>query len=307
MEQNKELEERLESAGFYEETSTSSEVSSKYPIDAVLWAGSTPCCKEVVIAKSAEYGRMLFTDGELQSTEGDEAIYHEHLVHPAIMMYRSLYGDKPLRVCVLGAGEGATCRELLKWSATVVREIVWNDFDKYLVDLCRDFMGYCPGQTAEIFYPNQRVIQLNMDACKFLKDETLPLFDVVICDLPDPVLGVVEGLYSPQFWKDMYTRMAPDCVVATHCGPIAPASVDGMTLASSVSDALVEAGFTGPRLGKVAIPSYQSEWGFLFGIKTVNPTPYDMEMGILPEGCRILDADALSSFFRIPAYYSRVE
>jgi spermidine synthase len=307
MEQNKELEERLESAGFYEETSTSSEVSSKYPIDAVLWAGSTPCCKEVVIAKSAEYGRMLFTDGELQSTEGDEAIYHEHLVHPAIMMYRSLYGDKPLRVCVLGAGEGATCRELLKWSATVVREIVWNDFDKYLVDLCRDFMGYCPGQTAEIFYPNQRVIQLNMDACKFLKDETLPLFDVVICDLPDPVLGVVEGLYSPQFWKDMYTRMAPDCVVATHCGPIAPASVDGMTLASSVSDTMVEAGFTGPRLGKVAIPSYQSEWGFLFGIKTVNPTPYDMEMGILPEGCRILDADALSSFFRIPAYYSRVE
>ena len=307
MEQNKELEERLESAGFYEETSTSSEVSSKYPIDAVLWAGSTPCCKEVVIAKSAEYGRMLFTDGELQSTEGDEAIYHEHLVHPAIMMYRSLYSDKPLRVCVLGAGEGATCRELLKWSATVVREIVWNDFDKYLVDLCRDFMGYCPGQTAEIFYPNQRVIQLNMDACKFLKDETLPLFDVVICDLPDPVLGAVEGLYSPQFWKDMYTRMAPDCVVATHCGPIAPASVDGMTLASSVSDAMVEAGFTGPRLGKVAIPSYQSEWGFLFGIKTVNPTPYDMEMGILPEGCRILDADALSSFFRIPAYYSRVE
>ena len=72
MEQNKELEERLDSAGFYEETSTSSEVSSKYPLDAVLWAGSTPCCKEVVIAKSAEYGRMLFTDGELQSTEGDE-------------------------------------------------------------------------------------------------------------------------------------------------------------------------------------------------------------------------------------------
>ena len=128
MEQNKNLEEQLDSAGFYEETSTSSEVSSKYPIDAVLWAGSTPFCKEVVIAKSEEYGRMLFTDGELQSTEGDEAIYHEHLVHPAVMMYRSLYGDKPLRVCVLGAGEGATCRELLKWPC--VKEIIWNDFDK---------------------------------------------------------------------------------------------------------------------------------------------------------------------------------
>jgi spermidine synthase len=307
MERNYGLEEKINAEEFYEETSTSSEVSSKYPLDAVLWAGSTPCCKEVVIAKSAEYGRMLFTDGELQSTEGDEAIYHEHLVHPAIMMYRSLYGDKPLRVCVLGAGEGATCRELLKWPSAVVKEIVWNDFDKYLVDLCRDYMGYCPGQTAEIFYPNQRVIQLNLDACKLLRDETLPLFDVVICDLPDPELdaGKRGGLYSPQFWKDMYTRMASNCVVATHCGPIAPASVDGMALASSVSDAMVEAGFIGPRLGKVAIPSYQSEWGFLFGTKDTPPS--DIETGLLPPGCRILDSDALTSFFRIPAYYTRVE
>jgi len=306
MEQNKELEEQLEAAGFYEETSTSSEVSSKYPLDAVLWAGSTPCCKEVVIAKSAEYGRMLFTEGELQSTEGDEAIYHEHLVHPAIMMYRSLYGDKPLRVCVLGAGEGATCRELLKWPATVVKEIVWNDFDKALVDLCRDYMGYCPGLIAEVFYPNQRVIQLNMDACKLLRDETLPAFDVVICDLPDPELDAAAGgLYSPAFWKDMYKRTSAKCIIASHCGPIAPMSVDGMALATSVSEAMIKGGFKGPRLGKVAIPSYQSEWGYLFGTK--DSPPKDLEMGSLPAGCRILDSDALASFFRIPAYYTRVE
>ena len=281
MEQNKELEERLDSAGFYEETSTSSEVSSKYPLEAVLWAGSTPFCKELVIAKSEEYGRMLFTDGELQSTEGDEAIYHEHLVHPAVMMYKSLYGDKPLRVCVLGAGEGATCRELLKWPSTVVKEIVWNDFDKYLVDLCRDFMGYCPGQIRDIFYPNERVVQLNMDACKLLKDETLPLFDIVICDLPDPVLDVTEGLYSPAFWKDIYARTSVDCVIATHCGPIAPASVDGMALASSVRDAMITAGFGDPRLGKVAIPSYQSEWGSSLGPRPNLPATWPQEFYLL--------------------------
>ena len=303
MEQNKELEERLEDAGFYEETSTSSEVSSKYPLEAVLWAGSTPFCKEVVIAKSEEYGRMLFTDGELQSTEGDEAIYHEHLVHPAVATYKALYGEKPLRVCVLGGGEGATCRELLKWPS--VKEIVWNDFDKYLVDLCRDFMGYCPDQIAEIFYPNQRVIHLHMDACNLLKDETLPLFDVVICDLPDPELETVEGLYSPMFWKNLYARTAVDCVVMTHCGPVAPASVDGMALATSVSEGMTEAGFAKPRLGKVAIPSFQSEWGFLVGTK-VAAVP-DFDAGLLPERCSILDADAVASFFRIPAYYTRTQ
>jgi spermidine synthase len=304
MEQNKELEERLEAAGFYEETSTSSEVSSKYPLEAVLWAGSTPFCSEVVIAKSEEYGRMLFTDGELQSTEGDEAIYHEHLVHPAVATYKALYGDKPLRVCVLGAGEGATCRELLKWSA--VKEIIWNDFDKYLVDLCCDFMGYCPSQIAEIFYPNQRVIHLNLDACKLLMDETLPLFDIIICDLPDPELEpAVGGLYSPAFWKNLYTRTAADCVVMTHCGPVAPASVDGMALATSVRSAMTDAGFAGMRLGKVAIPSFQSEWGFLVGTKG-NAVP-DIDAAILPDNCRILDTDAAASFFRIPAYYTRTQ
>ena len=303
MERNYGLEEKINAEEFYEETATSSEVSSKYPLESVLWAGSTNFCKEVVIAKSAEYGRMLFTDGELQSTEGDEAIYHEHLVHPAILTYKTLYGEKPLRVCVLGAGEGATCRELLRWPVSTVKDVAWNDIDKNLVDLCRDYLGYCTGKINEIFYPNQRVIYLNLDANKFLKDETLPLFDVMICDLPDPELDATEGLYSPAFWKDMYARMSPNSVVITHCGPVAPVSVDGMALASSVRASMISAGFAEPRLGKVAIPSFQSEWGFLIGTKA-EPVP-DLAADLLPKGCRILDAEAAAAFFRIPAYYTR--
>ena len=303
MERNYGLEEKINAEEFYEETSTSSEVTSKYPLEAVLWAGSTDFCKEVVIAKSAEYGRMLFTDGELQSTEGDEAIYHEHLVHPAITTYKTLYGDKPLRVCVLGAGEGATCRELLRWPVSTVKEVVWNDIDQNLVALCRDYLGYCSDKINEIFYPNQRVIYLNLDANKLLKDETLPQFDIVICDLPDPELDAAAGLYSPVFWKDMFTRMSPNSVVITHCGPVAPVSVDGLALALSVRDAMVVAGFAEPRLGKVAIPSFQSEWGFLVATKA-EAVP-DLAADLLPEGCRILDTEAAAAFFRIPAYYTR--
>jgi spermidine synthase len=246
---------------------------------------------------------MLFTDGELQSTEGDEAIYHEHLVHPAITTYKTLYGDKPLRVCVLGAGEGATCRELLRWPVSTVKEVVWNDIDQNLVALCRDYLGYCSDKINEIFYPNQRVIYLNLDANKLLKDETLPQFDIVICDLPDPELDAAAGLYSPVFWKDMFTRMSPNSVVITHCGPVAPVSVDGLALALSVRDAMVVAGFAEPRLGKVAIPSFQSEWGFLVATKA-EAVP-DLAADLLPEGCRILDTEAAAAFFRIPAYYTR--
>jgi spermidine synthase len=251
---------------------------------------------------------MLFTDGELQSTEGDEAIYHEHLVHPAVMTYKTLYGDKPLKVCVLGAGEGATCRELLKWPRSTVKEIVWSDIDKELVNLCRDHLGYCSTDISNIYYSSERIVHLYMDASKLMKDDTLLPFDIVICDLPDPDSDVdleAGGLYSTAFWKNIYARTAEKCVVMTHCGPVAPASVGGMSLAAWTKDTIVGAGFTETRLGKVAIPSFQSEWGFLLGTKT-DAVP-NLGAEFLPAECHILNEEALSSFFRIPAYYTRVE
>ena len=96
------LEERIRQAKVYLEEAHSACVTSNYPVDEVYWAGHTPFCEELVFASNEEYGKMLITDRELQSTAADEAIYHEHLVHPAILAYRSLYGHKPLRVLVLG-------------------------------------------------------------------------------------------------------------------------------------------------------------------------------------------------------------
>jgi spermidine synthase len=102
MQRNPELEQSIRDAKFYLEEAQSACVTSNYPIDSVAWAGRTTYCSELVIAKNEEYGNMLITDKELQSTQVDEVIYHEHLVHPSILAYRTLYGDKPLRILVLG-------------------------------------------------------------------------------------------------------------------------------------------------------------------------------------------------------------
>ena len=47
-------------------------------------------------------------DGKTQSTELDEYIYHESLVHPAMM-----YHEIPKNILIIGGGEGATLRETL--------------------------------------------------------------------------------------------------------------------------------------------------------------------------------------------------
>ena len=113
MERNIELEESIRNAKFYLEEAHSACVTSNYPVDSVAWAGKTTYCSELVIASNEEYGKMLITDKELQSTQVDESIYHEHLVHPAIFAYRSIYGNKPLKVLVLGVRKHSCIVECL--------------------------------------------------------------------------------------------------------------------------------------------------------------------------------------------------
>ena len=65
--------------------------------------------QEMLIVESGSYGRALVLDGKWQSSEGDEFLYHEPLVHPPM-----LHHGNPRRVLVLGGGEGATLREVLR-------------------------------------------------------------------------------------------------------------------------------------------------------------------------------------------------
>lgn len=53
--------------------------------------------------------RALFLDGVVQSTRSGDAPYHEALVHPSMFTHRH-----PKRVAIIGGGECATLREVLK-------------------------------------------------------------------------------------------------------------------------------------------------------------------------------------------------
>jgi spermidine synthase len=55
------------------------------------------------------YGRCLVLDGKIQSSEYDEYIYHEMLIKPAMILH-----PEPKRVMIVGGGEGAVLREILR-------------------------------------------------------------------------------------------------------------------------------------------------------------------------------------------------
>lgn len=77
--------------------------------------------------------KYLFLDGTLQSLKSSEGVYHEALVHPAMFAH-----PNPKHVGIIGGGEGATLREVLKHST--IESATMIEIDEELVAICREHM-----------------------------------------------------------------------------------------------------------------------------------------------------------------------
>jgi spermidine synthase len=77
--------------------------------------------------------RILMLDGTIQSNRNDEAAYHEALVHPALFTHA-----KPKRVAIIGGGEAATLREVLKHNT--IKEAVMIEIDEMIVNVSREHL-----------------------------------------------------------------------------------------------------------------------------------------------------------------------
>lgn len=149
--------------------------------------------QDVTIQEFEHLGRVLILDGKIQSAEVDEYIYHELLVHPAMLAH-----PKPRAVLLCGGGEGAPLREILRHPS--VESVIMVDIDADLVALCREHL---PGWHAGAF-ENPRVRVRHGDARAFI-EETGDRFDVIINDITDPVEGGPSKLL---FTKEFYTAAA---------------------------------------------------------------------------------------------------
>ena len=92
-----------------------------YHLDEVLYDGRTDY-QSVKIVRTSSFGLCLVLDGKIQSSEADEFIYHETLVHPAMLTH-----PDPKNVFIAGGGEGATLRDVLRHKS--VQKAVMVDID----------------------------------------------------------------------------------------------------------------------------------------------------------------------------------
>ncbi|MBN1375791.1 MAG: polyamine aminopropyltransferase [Dehalococcoidia bacterium] len=159
------------------------------------------------IAETSTFGICLVLDGKIQSGQKDEYIYHESLVHPALIAHPC-----PESVFIAGGGEGATLRDVLLHKT--VKKAVMVDIDEEVVDLCRKYLptfhsGAFDDKRAEIRYE---------DARKYIA-ETRDRFDVAVIDLADPVeAGPAQLLYTREFYQLVKDKLKPGGIMVVQSG-----------------------------------------------------------------------------------------
>lgn len=160
--------------------------------------------QDVTIQEFEHLGRVLILDGKIQSAEVDEYIYHELLVHPAMLAHQ-----EPRRVLVCGGGEGAPLREILRHPS--VESVVMVDIDAELIALCREHL---PNWHAEAF-DDSRVRVMYGDARAFVEG-TDERFDVIVNDITDPIEGGPSKLlFTREFYAAAARVLTPGGVFAT--------------------------------------------------------------------------------------------
>lgn len=163
--------------------------------------------QDVVIVEFDEYGRALVLDDLVQSTEADEYIYHESLVHPSMTTH-----VEPRSILIIGGGEGATLREVLKHS--IVSKVVMVDIDGELVEYAKRDLEIMHRNS----FNNDRVKVVIMDGKKYV-ETTSEVFSVVVVDLTDPYgPEIARELYTSQFYKKIYRVLTDDGLMVTQAG-----------------------------------------------------------------------------------------
>ncbi|OLQ10948.1 Thermospermine synthase ACAULIS5 [Symbiodinium microadriaticum] len=158
----------------------------------------------VNVCDTEPFGRVLIIDGLIQSAELDEFIYHECLVHPAMLAHPT--GAK--RVFIGGGGEGSTAREVLRHRS--VEKCVMVDIDGDVVNFCKEHLP----ANAEAFADPR--LDLIIDDCKVQLEQATENFDVIIMDLDDPLEGgPCYWLYCQEFYEMCKSKLNPGGILVT--------------------------------------------------------------------------------------------
>jgi len=160
--------------------------------------------QEIVVLDTENWGRALLLDGALQTTEVDQAAYHEMLVHVPLLAH-----PRPERVLIIGGGDGGSLRHVL---AHPVSRVLQVEIDEAVV---RNSQRWLPALSGGAF-DDPRAELIIGDGVRHVQ-ETAERFDVILVDSTDPV-GPASDLFSVPFYRSVREALRPGGLFVTQCG-----------------------------------------------------------------------------------------
>ncbi|MET1128396.1 MAG: polyamine aminopropyltransferase [Thermoproteota archaeon] len=217
--------------------------------------------QEFMVAELAGVGKSLIIDGKVQSSLHDEHWYHEALVHPVLVAH-----PKPERVLIIGGGEGATAREVLRHKQ--IREVTMVELDDSIVNASRNHLP----EWHQGAFDDPRLRLMFDDGRAFL-ERVKGEYDVVILDLVDPLEGgPALRLYTVEFYSLVKRALRPGGIMVTQATSPTLYPRVFATVRNTVA-----AVFKIARAYATYVRSYNGMWGFVAGSDELDPAALSAE------------------------------
>lgn len=259
-----------------------------------IYCTHTTQYQHLMIADTGPYGRALFLDSTLQTTERDEMFYHEPLVQvPMVLANR----NEPVRdVLILGGADGGAAVQALKWRS--VERVLVVDIDCHVVNACRKHLS-C---VHKFCWNDERADMEIENALHFVQDSNNGTYDVIVSDLTDPIKeSPILELFTVEHFTNVKSRLKPGGVLALQGGPLSLIESDLFpricrTL-EEVFENVLPAQVFAPKYGSPLAIAYATDSsGELPSMKDIDNTFETKLKGEL----EILDGKAFHGLFGVP-------
>lgn len=236
--------------------------------------------QEIEIFDTVAFGKCLLLDGRMQSAELDEFIYHEALVHPAMITH-----SKPHSVLIIGGGEGATLRETLKYKS--VKRCLMLDIDQQVVEASRIFL---PGWNNGAF-EDERTEIVYVDARKYLEEHS-EKFDVILIDITEPIENTpAYYLVTKEMYQLIKEHLNEGGIMAQQAGST---SVSELHIFASLYKTISSI-FSNVRTLSLQIPSFSLPWGIILASDYCDPVK--LKASIVDKRIKLLISNSVMRYY----------
>ena len=245
--------------------------------------------QEIEVYDSHHFGRVFILDGCLQLTERDAHHYNEMLAHVPVMEYLARRDKaepgEPLKVLVLGGGDGYVVSELLKHphvgsidhvevcaaerscqcvllshNLLLLSPLNYLQLDKEVITVAQQYLPWGDA------WKSEKVNLVIADGAAFVKEQANKgkSYHVVIQDASDPFYLDADGsvvslpssvLYSTSHFESLHGLLQPDEGVLMFQAETynIPSNLESIHKWRKI---LEDVGFASPRYGTISIGTY---------------------------------------------------